>query len=69
MKTLYQQINEETAQQIWMAGYQIDIPDSSWAFDRAIHSLSLKDTVDKWTDEEWEAHADSWESFVKEVSK
>lgn len=68
MKTkqdIINEINEETAQQIWKAGHTIDMLDAGWAFDRAIRALSLNSIVDKWTEEDWQLHADSWDSFVE----
>lgn len=56
-------IAELTIEHLYRAGYPADYPDNGFAFDRAIHDLDTKHTVDDWEQDDW----DQFNSILREL--
>jgi len=63
------QIHDEMAQQIWMAGSDLDCEDIGWAFDRAVFTLELNAFVDEWTAADFVRESHLWDQYKVEVSQ
>jgi hypothetical protein len=58
---------EEMAQVIFTAGYDLNIEDYGWAFDRAIVNCCM--TADEWTEADWKLFDESWQQFKQRGAK